>query len=247
MIINNSAVSIAADPAPGTPSFRNTLSAGDRNTLALAFFFASLDQEPGLGEKIVIIDDPISSLDEHRALSTVQEIRRFAQRANQVVVLSHNRSFLAHLWEGTDPTVRAAVEVVREGAGSTLRAWDVTQEAITEHDRRDARLSEFLTTGAGDLREVARDIRPHLEAYLRVAHPQWFPPGTLLGSFRNVSEQRIGTTSQVLDRQSTDELNATVEYANRFHHDTNPAWQTEHINDAELRAFVQRALSFVKR
>lgn len=27
---------------PGGPSFRNTLSAGDRNTLALAFFFASL-------------------------------------------------------------------------------------------------------------------------------------------------------------------------------------------------------------
>jgi hypothetical protein len=33
-----------ADLAPGEPSFRSTLSAGDRNTLALAFFFASLDQ-----------------------------------------------------------------------------------------------------------------------------------------------------------------------------------------------------------
>ncbi len=37
------------------------------------------------------------------------------------------------------------------------------------------------------------------------------------------------------------------EYANRFHHDTNPAWETEVINDGELRSFVQRALDFARR
>jgi wobble nucleotide-excising tRNase len=31
----------------------------------LAFFFASLDQDAGLANKVVVIDDPISSLDEH--------------------------------------------------------------------------------------------------------------------------------------------------------------------------------------
>ena len=48
-LINNTPVPISvAELAPGTPSFRNTLSSGDRNTLALAFFFASLDQDQGL-------------------------------------------------------------------------------------------------------------------------------------------------------------------------------------------------------
>jgi wobble nucleotide-excising tRNase len=75
VIINNTPVPVArAEDVPGEPSFRNTLSAGDRNTLALAFFFASLDQNPTLTNKVVVIDDPISSLDEHRALTTVQEI-----------------------------------------------------------------------------------------------------------------------------------------------------------------------------
>ncbi len=76
VLINNIPVSIGgADPVPGEPAFRSTLSSGDRNTLALAFFFASLDQDVGLADKVVVIDDPISSLDEHRALTTVQEIR----------------------------------------------------------------------------------------------------------------------------------------------------------------------------
>ena len=74
VVINNVPISITA--GAGGPSFRNTLGAGDRNTLALAFFFASLDSDPQLAQKIVVIDDPMTSLDEHRALTTVQETRR---------------------------------------------------------------------------------------------------------------------------------------------------------------------------
>jgi wobble nucleotide-excising tRNase len=40
VLINNQPVAVSgAAPAPGEPSFRTSLSAGDRNTLALAFFF----------------------------------------------------------------------------------------------------------------------------------------------------------------------------------------------------------------
>jgi hypothetical protein len=38
-----------------------------------------------------------------------------------------------------------------------------------------------------------------------------------------------------------------VEYANGFHHDTNPACETEVINDAQLRGFVERALAFTRK
>jgi wobble nucleotide-excising tRNase len=247
VLINNTPVPVGgAEPGPGSPSFRNTLSAGDRNTLALAFFFASLDQDPHLASKVVVIDDPISSLDEHRALTTVQEIRRLAERAGQVIVLSHNKPFMCRLWEGADSGVRSAIEVARDGAGSTLRVWDVSHDSVTEHDRRDARLHAFFDTGTGDVRDVARSIRPHLEAFLRVVCPSKFPPGTLLGPFRNACQQHLGTPNQILDQSSLRELGEIVEYANRFHHDTNPAWETEAINDQELRGFVERTLRFVK-
>ena len=68
-----------------------------------------------------------------------------------------------------------------------------------------------------------------------------------LGPFRGICEQRVGTPAQVLDRHYTQELRELVEYANRFHHDTNPAWETEAINDAELLSYVQRALAFTRR
>jgi hypothetical protein len=244
VLINNTPVSVGgADPVPGEPAFRNTLSSGDRNTLALAFFFASLDQA-GLADKVVVIDDPISSLDEHRALTTVQEIRRLAERAGQVIVLSHNKPFLCRLWEGADPTLRAALEVVRDGTGSTLRAWDVAQDSITEHDRRHARLREFLASSSGDMREVARSIRPHLEAFLRVACPEHFEPGALLGPFIGVCEQRTGTAQEILDAASIQELRDLNEYARRYHHQ---GWETEPINDGALRGFVERALRFARR
>lgn len=245
VLINNTLVPIGgAEPEAGTPSFRNTLSAGDRNALALAFFFASLDQDAGLANKVIVIDDPISSLDEHRALTTVQEIRRLGDRAAQVIVLSHNKPFLCRLWEGVDSAVRGAVEVIRDGAGSTLRAWDVAQDSITEHDRRHARLREFLASGAGEMREVARSIRPHLEAFLRVACPEHFAPGSLLGPFINACEQRAGTAQAILDPASLQELRDLNEYARSYHHQ---GWETEPINDQALRGFVERTLRFARR
>jgi wobble nucleotide-excising tRNase len=245
IVINKTPVSIGgADATLGEPSFRNTLSAGDRNTLALAFFFASLDQDRELADKVVVIDDPISSLDDHRALTTVQEIRSLAGHTAQLIVLSHNKPFLCRLWEGADPDARAALEVVREGAGSTLRPWDVSQDSITEHDRRHARLREFFASNSGDKQEVARSIRPHLEAFLRVACPENFEPGALLGPFIGVCEQRVGTDREILDSVCIQELRDINEYASRYHHQ---GWETEPINGGELRGFVERALRFARR
>lgn len=219
----------------------------DRNTLALAFFFASLDADPTLAHKVVVLDDPVSSLDEHRALTTVQEIRRLAQRAAQVIVLSHSKGFLCRIWEGTDRTQRSAIRVQRDATGSAIAAWDVEQDSVTEHDRRHAALREYRRAGGNNSREVAEAIRPVLEAFLRVAYPEQFPPGTLLGHFRERCRQRVGTPQEILGQQPLQELHDLVEYANKFHHDTNPAYQTEVINDGELRGFVDRALVFATR
>jgi wobble nucleotide-excising tRNase len=247
VLINNQPVAVGAASNPGEPSFRTSLSAGDRNALALAFFFASLDQDQALADKVVVIDDPITSLDEHRSLTTVQEVRQLAGRASQVIVLSHDKRFLCRLWEGADTNARTALEVIRDGQGSTIQAWNVTADLITEHDRRHEMLKDYVSTSTPNAREVAQALRPHLEAFLRVAYPREYPPGRLLGDFCGICQQRLGTPEQVLDAADLHELNALREYGNLFHHDTNLAWQTQHINDAELLGFVQRVLAFVRR
>jgi wobble nucleotide-excising tRNase len=242
VLINDVPVAVGgAEPAPGEPSFRNTLSAGDRNTLALAFFFASLEQDSDLADKVVVIDDPISSLDEHRTFTTAQEIRRLADRAGQVIVLAHKKPFLRRLWQSMDAAGRASLEVIRDGAGSTLRTWDVAEDTLTEHDRRHAMLRDYLANGAGDLREVARLIRPHLEEFLRVGYPEHFPPGSTLGQFIEHCRQALGDAQQILEPQAIQELQDINEYARRYHHQ---GWETESINDGELRGFVTRAVAF---
>lgn len=149
--------------------------------------------------------------------------------------------------EGADTTLRAALQMTRDGAGSTITGWDVDQDSVSEHDRRHASLRQYLVAGAANIRDVAHSIRPLLEGFLRVACPEHFPPGALLGPFRGLCEQRVGTQREILSAQSIQELRDLTEYANRFHHDTNPAWETEVINDGELRGFVARALSFARR
>jgi wobble nucleotide-excising tRNase len=246
VVIDN--VPVPLTGGAGAPAFRNTLSAGDRNTLALAFFFASLDRDPQLTQKIVVIDDPMTSLDENRSLTTVQEVCRLTGKVSQVVVLSHSRPFLCALWDKADRVGRTAIKVIRSRDGSDLVAWDVKQDSITEHDKRHAKVVAYIgSNNAADEREVAASLRPILESFIRIGYPEEFPPDSLLGPFLNVCTQRLGQLNEILNAADIAELQDLLDYANKFHHDSNPAWQTEIINDQQLHHFCQRTLAFTRR
>lgn len=245
VVINNQNVNVTADSGP---AFRNTLSAGDRNTLALAFFFASLDNDPDLAQKVVVIDDPMTSLDEHRTLRTRQEMKALQSRVSQMVVLSHSKPFLCALWENADNNARSALRINRAGTSSELSEWNVRNDSISEHDKRHELVSSYLRAGDPAIeREVAVALRPIIEAFARVAFPRHFPPGKLLGPFHQSCAQRIGTADEILTAADTAELRALLDYANKFHHDSNPAWEIETINDAELADFSERTLRFASR
>jgi len=240
--INNTPVSITSEP--GAHAFHNTLSSGDRNSLALAFCFATLRDDPDLRDKIIIIDDPVSTLDEHRTLSTAQEIRRLASQAKQVIVLSHSKSFLCSIWTGADRDNSASIQIIRDGSNSTITDWNVDNDSYTEHDRLFGLLDAYVNGERVNIRDVAIAIRPYLEGYLRVRCPKYFIPGRLLGPFISMCRQRIGTTDQIMNEHQINELDNLKEYANTFHHDTNPNWQTADVNDGALSGFVRRTISF---
>ena len=228
------------------PTFRNIMSAGDRNTLALALFFSSLDHDPRIAESIVVIDDPISSLDDHRSMTTVQEVRKLAKRTKQVFVLSHNKRFLCNIWDGTDRSECVPLCITPDTDESTITSWDIKRDAITEHDHRHNMLQSYADTGSNASRELARSIRLHLEGFLRVAFPDQFPPGRLLGRFISICHQNQGQPNEILSEGKIQDLEEINEYAKRFHHDTNPKWESAMFNDIELRGFVKRTLSFTR-
>ncbi len=128
-----------------------------------------------------------------------------------------------------------------------LSTWDVRADSITQHDRNHALVSGYIqTTSAADERAVAAALRPILESFTRVAYPEHFPPGMLLGPFLGVCRLKENTHEQILSASDADELRDLLDYANKFHHDTNSAWETAAINDSELNHFCQRTLNFTK-
>lgn len=246
VLINSVEVSAASETGP---SFRNTLSAGDRNTLALAFFFSSLDQDSDLAQKIVLIDDPMTSLDEHRTLSTIHEIRDLVSRVEQVIVFSHSKPFLTQLWEVSNHMQPAAYRINRSGQNaSDIVGWDVSRDMLTQNDVRRELINNYISTAdATKAREVASALRPVLEKYFRVAYSDVFPPGTLLGSFHGRCITALSSGSSILTQADITELGRLKDYANKFHHDTNPAHATELINDQELLNYCQRTIAFTRK
>lgn len=233
---------------PDEHSFGSTLSAGDRSTLALAFFFEALRQHPQVGELVVVIDDPVSSLDEHRLLMTVEEIKKLVGQVAQVIVLSHNKRFLATIWDQTKTAAsdsRTALKIVRRNDGSSLLPWDVSAEVVTMHDILHKRIETYVQTGSnGDERSVAEGLRPYLEGFLRVMYPAKYPPGTMIGNFLKRCRETLHTDDQILASEDMETLASLLTYANLFHHDTNPLYDTVEINAQALTSYARRTLAF---
>lgn len=247
LVVNSHRVPVASgNVAAEVPAFKNTLSAGDRNTLALAFFLSVLDQDSERATRVVVLDDPVSSLDEHRCVVTIQHARGLVGRVAQVIVLSHSKPFLKQIWQDADREDTTSVTLTRDGTGSTLAAWNVTEDCVTEYDKNHELLRAYATSNTGNPREVAKCLRPVLEGYMRVACPAHFPPGKLLGNFCIFAEQRAAAGAPIIADDRLTELRCLNEYSRRYHHTTNTAFDTEDINDGELAGFVSRTLDFVK-
>lgn len=245
IVINNCQVPLVGEV--NTPCFKNTLSAGDRNTLGLAFFYASLENESRLNNSIIVLDDPISSLDDGRTATTIQKIRDLLSSSKQVIILCHLRGFLCDIWEHSDRDNTTALKIIR-GSNNTseITSWDVSSDAFTEYDKRHKALRDYVEADTQNKRYVAKCLRLVMEKYLRITCPEHCTPGTLLGNFLNKVEILLKNGHQMMSEVDMRELRDITGYANKFHHDTNPAWDAEQINDNELLGFVNRVLNFIK-
>ena len=246
LVINNTSVALGDGRTPDTvPSFKNTLSSGDRTTLALAFFLAHLDRDQDLAEKVVVFDDPFSSQDAFRRSRTIHAIARIAQRCNQAITLSHDALFLRGVWNKAPSNQRVGLNLVDHGAsGTKIMPLEVDRacqgRTATEIDR----LQSFLTTGAGDPIDVIRKMRGVLETYLWTTYPGSFDAGhdelgAMLGKIRNGGGSH--PAAGLYDR--LDPLN---DYSRDYHHGENPAdGASEQIDGQELAGYVRETLKIV--
>ena len=244
IVINQRSVDLGDETTPlDRPSFRNTLSAGDRSTLALGFFLAELEQDTQRSRKIVVFDDPFTSLDAFRRNQTVHQICRCVESCLQIIVLSHDPNFLKLLWDRVLPADRKTLQLARVGEENTAIAeWDI-EKAVQARFRADIdSLQRYFSSTEGAPREIIQKIRPVLEGYCCNLYPTQFPEGDTLGVI--VGKIREAGPSHPLAPIS-DDLEELNHYSRRYHHGENPNAATEPINDAELNGYVRQTLKLV--
>ncbi len=246
--INDTAINLGdAKSVPTTPCFRNTLSAGDKSTLAFAFFIARLEHDPALSGSIIVFDDPISSLDASRRQCTQHKISELGKKAEQVIVLSHDAHFLFSIWSEEKQSLVKTLQIARKGQESALEEWDVEKATRDAYLRDYFCLDEYLTTSTStDPRGVARCIRPVLEANLRLRFPKSFKREEWLGDFIQKIRNAGPNDSLTTLKPELPELEDINSYSKKYHHTQNQTgWTTEPVNEAQLQAYAKRALKFV--
>ncbi|MHB0877028.1 MAG: AAA family ATPase [Anaerolineae bacterium] len=234
--------------SPGTPDFGNTLSVGDRSTLAFAFFMARLDQDARIAERMVVLDDPVSSLDANRRRFTTDCIVRLCGLAQQVIVLTHDSYFARQLWDSVRCPKTSCQLRRASGEDSNWAEWDIETETQGEYYRNYFMLVEYSDSGPrgeDHMRSVARCIRPLIEGNLRLRFPGAFRHHQWLGEFiKAVRESCAGDQLYCLLPQ-LQELSEINTYCSPYHHSHNPAADSEPINDTELSAYVTRSIKLI--
>ena len=233
--------------------FGSTLSEGDKRTLACAFFLARVTGDPAalLGQ-ILVIDDPVCSLDRNRRAQMVELLADLAGKCAQLIVLSHDayfvrelRDMLAKGMQSIAPRITSVARV--QGDYSAFAACNIDELCASDYYRHHRQLSEYVA-GAyqGNIRDVAKAIRLFLEGYYHRRFPGLLPTRCTFGCvIIAITQAAPGTPISHLQPR-VDEMNKLNNYATRFHHDTNPGnADTAPVTDGELKPYVIRALALV--
>jgi wobble nucleotide-excising tRNase len=226
----------------GTPCFKTALSSGDRSALALAFFLAAIKQDTQLRNKIIVLDDPFTSLDRFRCTCTQQLIRQLASSARQVIVLSHDPHFLKLVWDGYPPADIKTLQLCPTGTKMIIGEYDIEAETQSTYLKDYSTLLDFYRDRTGKPLDVAKAIRPFLEGMLRARFPGHFQPDEWLGNF--VDKIRNAGVSDGLQHAQADlaEIEAINEYSKKYHHANA---DSEPLSPNELHGFVKRTLRLV--
>ncbi|GAB5351062.1 AAA family ATPase [Qipengyuania sp. 483] len=233
------------DASEAVPTFKNTLSSGDKTTLAFAFFLAGLDRETDLASRIVVFDDPLSSQDTHRQKRTVHYLGKLCDKCAQVIVLSHDAYFLRRIKKRFKATPCAAYQVRLQGP----EQWASIDEADLDVICRDShaidveKLRSYLANKQGEPLDVTRAVRTVLETHYRRTFPVHFQRDDYLGSI--VKKIRDGGSAHPCALQLED-LEHCNDSTSEDHHGDDPMVATLSPPDPDdLHSIVQDALRLI--
>jgi len=233
-------------------SFSTTLSESDKRTLALAFFIARLEADSALSSTVIVLDDPVSSMDRNRRYQTIRRVAVLATKCMQLIVLSHDAYFVRQLRDHLrdlrpNPITPRVLGINRvENDYSAFGDCNLDEICASDYYRHHHMVAKYVEgNSAANIRDVAKAIRPLLEGYLHRRFPEYIPRNQMFGKIiaDRIAPATTGPLSHL--RQHETELQEINEYANQFHHDTNQDADSVNVVDAELLQFARRSLDMI--
>lgn len=247
LILRNKVISLDGSK----PSFATALSEGDKRTLAFAFFIASVLSDPKIESRIVIIDDPMCSLDINRKQHTRAVLKEIHDKSEQIIVLCHDLYFLRDMRDTLSVDGKPAPIALQlahtAGDYTDFSTLDISRECESPYYRHHRMLTELVNGMPNlDQRAAAKAIRLLLEGYLHRRFPGHIPERHMFGQIVCLIRDAASPSPLVYAQSLVDELNSVNSYAGQFHHDTNPGnADTVMVVPSELRIFAKRALNIV--
>lgn len=152
------------------PCFKNTLSEGDKSTLAFAFFIAALEKTPELEKQIIVFDDPLSSLDETRREATARLLLALSPTVNQLNIFTHKKDFLYMLCDKISANKVLQIRFDKK-KGSWLESFDVEDDRKGDFEHMVESMERYLVEDFGPTPETMQgNIRKMYEVVLKTKY-----------------------------------------------------------------------------
>jgi wobble nucleotide-excising tRNase len=234
----------------GVPSFATALSEGDKRTMAFAFFVASTLGDPQLSDKIVVVDDPMSSLDKARREYTTELLLTISNKCSQLIVLAHDAVYLRDLRKAMqrqdDQKLVSTVQITRTVSSySNFDSVDLDRECESAYYTNYRVVDDFVEGRASDERAAAVAMRPLLEGYLHRRYPGHISSDVMLGNALDQIGKAPAASPLALAKNHVSEMQALNSFAGKFHHDTNPDHASVRPDPQSVAAYGKRVLDLI--
>jgi len=242
---------IKQEDSPIHPSFKYSLSEGDKSALAISFFLTKLELDGSIQNKIIVFDDPVSSFDLNRKSATINKLIEFGQKAKQLFVFTHNLIFASEFWKSANQVActTQCSSIAYIGNTSCIVEYDINTESLSSILKDSLRIKDYLANGCitdQDRRSIARCLRPALESYFHLKFFDLVAQNNWLGNFIDMVRNANNTDSYYRLKVNLPDLTDINDYSKKYHHRFNANNETEPVNDAELRNYCQRTLSLIQ-
>jgi wobble nucleotide-excising tRNase len=191
-----------------------------------------------------VLDDPFTSLDHFRRQFTANEIRKLCGKALQVIVLSHEKTFLRLLWDKIDHDKIASIALQAGAPGITAIApFDIETATQPRHVTERAQIEEFAEGEQYEPKYIRTRLRTVCEDFYRKGDPGLFRQAASLEEIIRVLED---ASADHVYKGALADLKEVNEYSRGDHHAAILGNPSEEISVEELKHFCRMVLELTR-